>query len=602
MMIKFLKFIALGSICLISSNLLSQNANYPFSHEKGKSIKNMGVKDFEDKRLCWDDSVFNRKVGLEQGGVFTAATRFDADTISYFQNHKVTKIQYYVADSPASASIKIWQGNNSTSLTEHVSQTISPEPNSWNEFVLTEPYVIDHTKELWFGITYEHSPESKPAGTDTLTNAPGFGNMVKIGDGNWTTLTTYHIQGDWNIQAILDTVIIDGYEVIFNVDMTGATFGVENESFDPRFHKVFISGTFNEWATPGSDIKYQTKLIYHEPQDGELPTTLYEGWENFEDFTVDLNPWKTVLVDSTFTWKFNDFSFPGEGSKFSFMVFNPDSTAPATTTSLPAKNGKQYIIAVQSQVPNDDKWIISPQLMGTHTSKLGFWARSLTNAYGAERIQVLVSTTTDDIDQFELVSAGDYIDVPIEWTKFEYDLSSYDGQPYYFAIRYVSEDALMLLIDDIEVTGEQLLPDEWIYSLKLFLDEGEVQYKYFVVKEEPTWEFGEWEGGENRRIIVLNDRTLNDVWGVPVGIENLSYTNGEIVKVFPNPSSDILYIEHSQRIKEVRVFDITGRMVFNAPVNNVNNTELNVSHFSNGMYILVAVGEDGVISKKFVKR
>lgn len=601
MMIKFLKFIALGSICLISSNLLSQNANYPFSHEKGKSIKNMGVKDFEEVRLCWDDSVFNRKVGLEQGGVFTAAARFDADTISFYENHKVTQIHYYVADSPVSASIKIWQGNNSGSLTEHFSQAVDPEPNSWNEFVLTEPYVIDHTKELWFGITYEHTSETKPAGTDTLTNAPGFGNMVRIGDGNWTTLATYHIQGDWNIQAILDTVIIEGYAVTFNVDMTGATFGPENEPFDPRFHRVFISGTMNEWSQPGTDTKYQTKLIYHDPQEGELPTTLFEGWESFDDFTVELNPWKTVMVDSTFTWKFNDFNFPGEGSKFSFMVFNPDSTAPATASSLLAKNGKQYIIAVQSQVPNDDKWLISPQLMGTHTSKLGFWARSLTNAYGAERIQVLVSTTTDDIDQFELVSAGDYIEVPLEWTKFEYDLSSYDGQPYYFAIRYVSEDALMLFIDDIEVTGEQILPDEWIYSLKLYLDEGEVQYKYFVVKDEPTWGFGEWEGGENRRIIVLNDRTLNDVWGVPVGIDEVD-SNKSVVKVFPNPSSDILYIEYPEIIKSIRIFDMAGREIFSVSGIDGVNSLINVSNYLKGIYIIKVITKDTTVSSKFVVR
>ena len=55
--------------------------------------------------------------------------------------------------------------------------------------------------------------------------------------------------------------------------------------------------------------------------------------------------------------------------------------------------------------------------------------------------------------------------------------------------------------------------DPMIYTLTLFLEADEYQYKYFrVVNNNPSWDNGEWAGDPNRLINVIGDRVKNDVW------------------------------------------------------------------------------------------
>ena len=52
-----------------------------------------------------------------------------------------------------------------------------------------------------------------------------------------------------------------------------------------------------------------------------------------------------------------------------------------------------------------------------------------------------------------------------------------------------------------------------IYTITLEVEDGEHQYKYFLVDDEPTWEIGEWPGDPNREIVVDASMTMNDVFG-----------------------------------------------------------------------------------------
>ena len=573
-------------LCLLFAsavNVKSQESTLYSNISKGKvTNNNHDAKD--EVRLCWDDSVFYNPVGLTAGGAFTAAIRFNTDTLAFYQSYLLKRIDIFFNQSPSSATIKIWQGNNQNSLNEKVSFSYVPQPESWNEITLENPYTIDSSKELWVGVTFESDAGVKPAGTDTLTNAEGYGNIVRIGDNDWTTLSTYQVNGDWNIQIVIEEYVIEGFTVNFNLDMTNAIFGDPGETFDPRNHKVFISGSMNDWAIPGSVENYEMQLRLEDPEEGELPTTLFESWENYAEFTQDISPWTTAIAnDSTDTWYFDGFDFTDEGSPFSFMVFNPDSTNPSITDSYPAYSGEKYLIAVQSIEPNDDKWLISPQLIGTQTSKLSFWAKSISDAYGAERIQVLVSTSDPELSSFSVISNGDYVEVPDSWTMFEFDLSEYLNQPFYFAIRYVSQDAQMLMLDDVEVSGEITLPDEWIYSYTLN-HEGFLDYKYFVVKDEPTSEFGEWLETEYRTVNILTNRTINDVWGMPTSTKPISKELS--VNIYPNPTSDILYIQCFENIREIKFSDISGRIV--KTISDVNNEKFSVSvnDLNKGIYII----------------
>jgi hypothetical protein len=265
-----------------------------------------------------------------------------------------------------------------------------------------------------------------------------------------------------------------------------------------------------------------------------IPTTLYENWESYNDFTTDLSPWITIDVQGEPTWTAGDFDFPGEGDPFAFMAFNPNETDPPIVAQHPAVDGDKYAVAIQSTIIGDDKWLISPKLMGTETTELSFYVKSITADYGLERFKVLVSTTGTDPEDFTKISDGDYLEAPIEWTMFEFDLSAYDGEEFHFAIQFVSHDSFIFMLDAITVT------------------------------EETT--------------------------GSPA--LQLSETS-----IFPNPAVNSITVLNQNLINEIKVYDLAGRQMLSQVVAD-KNASIDVSSLNNGLYIMQVITETGFESHK----
>jgi hypothetical protein len=103
--------------------------------------------------------------------------------------------------------------------------------------------------------------------------------------------------------------------------------------------------------------------------------------------------------------------------------------------------------------PNDD-WMIGPEftISGVSSPTLSFWAKSITDAYGLDRFQIAIGSSTNP-DDFTVISAGAYEEAPIEWTQYEYDLSAYDGQTVRVGIHCVSNDSFVLQMDSFVVEG-----------------------------------------------------------------------------------------------------------------------------------------------------
>ena len=58
-------------------------------------------------------------------------------------------------------------------------------------------------------------------------------------------------------------------------------------------------------------------------------------------------------------------------------------------------------------------------------------------------MRVAVGNSTDYND-FTVISSGNYIEVPTDWTQYEFDLSAYEGQTIRIAIHYVGNDSFVL--------------------------------------------------------------------------------------------------------------------------------------------------------------
>lgn len=80
---------------------------------------------------------------------------------------------------------------------------------------------------------------------------------------------------------------------------------------------------------------------------------------------------------------------------------------------------------------------------------------------------------------------------------------------------------------------------------------------------------------------------------------NLTATNA--IKLFPNPTSDILNIKssNSTTFKSIQAVDLNGRTVLTI---NDNFETINVSGLQSGLYILNLETSNGFISKRFIKK
>ena len=68
------------------------------------------------------------------------------------------------------------------------------------------------------------------------------------------------------------------------------------------------------------------------------------------------------------------------------------------------------------------------------------------------------------------------------------------------------------------------------------------------------------------------------------------------LQLYPNPTNSLLYVNYEGNIKNIKIYDITARLIF-----TTNDRLIDVSILSHGCYFLVLETEDTVITKSFIK-
>lgn len=168
-----------------------------------------------------------------------------------------------------------------------------------------------------------------------------------------------------------------------------------------------------------------------------------EGFEDFEPFTV--NPsgkWTCIDADGSASYALPKVSFPGNGGRMAYVII--DDRTSGLNDTYAAHSGHQYIAAMAAQQGGNDDWLISPELTGEEQT-VSFWAKTYSAQYLPEAFHFLSSSTDRAQESFSEIA---YVaEVPSSaWTKYEYTLPA--GTKY-FAIRCVSPDSFIFMVDDI---------------------------------------------------------------------------------------------------------------------------------------------------------
>ena len=100
-----------------------------------------------------------------------------------------------------------------------------------------------------------------------------------------------------------------------------------------------------------------------------------------------------------------------------------------------------------------------------------------------------------------------------------------------------------------------------------------------------------------RVVITLQEYNLNWFQFDIVASDNNILLDNEI-KVVPNPSSDFIKVKlpNFQKIDDIEIFDVSGRLVFKSP-----NKFVNISSFKNGIYIINVRSDNKSFQTKFIK-
>jgi hypothetical protein len=140
-----------------------------------------------------------------------------------------------------------------------------------------------------------------------------------------------------------------------------------------------------------------------------------------------------------------------------------------------------------------------------------------------------------------------------------------------------------------------------MYSITLPLYIGEHQYKYFrVINEEPSWDNGEWEGGDNRMVAVdTNNVEVFDIWGSPEAIFEYQPIT---FNMYPNPAGSQLTLDKLEDVNLIEVYNVVGEKVIS--LNNIQTEKvtLDTSKLSEGVYLITVYNNRTYQSTKFLKK
>tara|TARA_B100000427_G_scaffold270290_1_gene236854 strand:+ start:638 stop:3205 length:2568 start_codon:yes stop_codon:yes gene_type:complete len=278
------------------------------------------------------------------------------------------------------------------------------------------------------------------------------------------------------------------------------------------------------------------------PEDYDLPIVWQDNFECHDAFAIaNIGDWIIVDNDGGTTWGANAVDFTNEAYVGSGIIYNQAlatnaSGSPITTwDTYEGNQGLYFFSAVTASAPNDD-WMISPEftLDGVTSPQLTFWAKSLTDQYGLERISVYVNdvnTSNPDPATFIELTQSPYVEVPIDWTQYQFDLSAWEGSssPIRIALHYQSNDAFVLQVDSFKVEGTLGLEE---------FDDSEIEYYY-------------------------------------------------------NRISKDLDINSMEILDQIQIFNLLGQEIISNEINSMNY-RINLSNLSNSIYIVSIKAENKI--------
>ncbi len=209
-----------------------------------------------------------------------------------------------------------------------------------------------------------------------------------------------------------------------------------------------VDGVDLVWSMPAEARAAAAAAVTEDFEDASVFEPFSLGGITADEHNGAFGDWTLYDGNGIGTYGFNGVEFENAYQPMAFIPFKPSAISETMASNYAPHSGDQFLISFcpvdeNNYAPAADHWLISPSLSGD-AQTISFYARAITDQYGAETFEILASSTDNQPSSFTVVSS-ESTDAT-EWTEFTVDLPA--GTKY-FAIRHTAEDVFGLLIDDI---------------------------------------------------------------------------------------------------------------------------------------------------------
>jgi len=176
-------------------------------------------------------------------------------------------------------------------------------------------------------------------------------------------------------------------------------------------------------------------------------------WDGYAE-SYNVSYYKTFFFDSFEYDSEEDFHNvwtvynDGDPEAWEWHIENPHDNS----SDLNAHSGYYAAVAYSDYDIHADSWLVTPQIQFPNQTTLKFWIMRSTYDDAKDEYEVRLSTTGNAISDFTTVlkekeAANSY------WTEVSIDLSEYDGQQCYIAIRHDFTNGFFIMVDDFGIFG-----------------------------------------------------------------------------------------------------------------------------------------------------
>ncbi|WP_084546970.1 carboxypeptidase regulatory-like domain-containing protein [Barnesiella viscericola] len=262
-------------------------------------------------------------------------------------------------------------------------------------------------------------------------------------------------------QVVFDQV----WKGLYNVSITLKGFNdftVQNADFSTENSYTLSDYTLQEYIVN----PFNLEVVKDDQQQGyifnwNVADYLFDDFESHTDFAIN-SPgsvgWSYIDGDGRETYGIDGVDFINDELPKAYIVFNPYTTDPNIAlfdSNIRPHSGEKYLASFPARPGANDDYVISPELNFNRDFVLKFYAKSYTDDYGEEQMNVGYSTTGKEATDFIWLNEEGPISVPMsQWNEYRYTIPA---EARYVTINCVSDNIFIFMVDDIFIGLE--LPD-----------------------------------------------------------------------------------------------------------------------------------------------